>query len=204
MSHRPIFVATLVLFAHACVVADETEERVPSEVEVSQTLERVGDVVGDKAEEWVPSEVEVSATLDRIDDPAYQTLCWAFDAFIHDKFRSSLIVKAACTAHALSSTGNATECTAVADACLAKLPSPVEEDVQAILAHAGCAGLGVSRNGCRSPVSELIACLGDVKAALDHTALSVTCGAAFDRSVPHEWWRISPPSSCVDLVTRCR
>ena len=178
MSPRHVRAAALVLAMQACVVTD--------------------------VEEWVPSEVEIHDTLEHVGDSAYQMLCGAFDGYIHDKYRSSLVVKAACTAHALRSTDNATDCTAVADDCLARLPSPVEEDVDAILAQAGCDGLGVARSGCSSPISDLVACLGDLKAALDHVALSFTCEAALDGSVPLDWWRVAPPSSCVDLVTRCR
>src|SRR5690349_20212720 len=123
MSHRYVLVAVLIVLVHACALVDPEEWG-----------------------EWVPSEIDVHETLERVGDSAYQMLCSAFDGYIHDQYRSSLIVKAACTAHALLS-DHATECTAIADACLANLPSPVEQDVHAILAQAGCTRLGVVRTG---------------------------------------------------------
>jgi hypothetical protein len=177
MNRRFVLVPALVLVTHACTTTDP--------------------------EAWVAASVDVKEKIADVGESGYQLLCSAFDGYIHDAFRSSLIVKAACTTHALRSTSDATTCTAIADECLDKLPSPVEEDVQAILAQVGCTGLGVSPTGCSSPISELIACLGDTKAALDHVALSFTCEAVLDGTVSPDWWRISPPQSCADLVTRC-
>jgi hypothetical protein len=183
MSPRYVVIAALV--AQACVV-DDVEEWGP-----------------DDTKEWLPSGIEVRETLDHVGDAAYQGLCGAFDGYVHDKYRSSVVVKAVCTAHALRSTSDPTVCTAIADECLAKLPGPVEEDVHAILEEAGCRGLGVARGHCNSPISDLIACLGGLKAAIDHAAVSFTCEAALDGSVSGDWWRVSLPQSCVDLVTRC-
>jgi hypothetical protein len=184
---RFVFAVVITFVAQACVL-DDIEDWAPEM---------------DDVQEWLPSEIEVHETLEDVGESAFQGLCGAFDGYIHGKYRSSLVVKAACTAHALRTTSDAAECTAIADDCLAKLPSPVEEDVRGILAQAGCNGLGVARGRCNSPISDLIACMGDLKAAIDHAALTFTCSAALEGSVPHDWWHVSLPTSCVDVVTRC-
>lgn len=176
MRHRYLVVAAVAIAAQACVGEHEA---------------------------WVPHEIEIDETLERIGDTGYQMLCGAADGALHDAYRSQLIVKAACTAHALRVTDDATSCTTVANECLDKLPSPVEEDVQALLGQAGCDGVGVSETECKSPVFELIECLDDVRAALDHVASTVTCDVVHHESLPEDWWRISPPASCVNLVTGC-
>ena len=155
----------------------------------------------EERDSWIPQEIEIheGEMLQDLGDVGHQLLCDAFDGYVHRTYRSVLLIQAACTAHALQTTRNATECAAVADACLQSLPAPVDDQVERILAQAGCGG--VSSAGCGSMVYELITCLGDLGDAITNVKLTVTC-AAFGSPIPSDWWRISPPASCLELA-RC-
>jgi hypothetical protein len=152
---------------------------------------------------WVPQDVDVGDTLDGLGNKAYSLICDQFSSYVHELYSSQLLVKAACTAHALRTTTDTNECTKVANACLETLPSPVDSELQSILEQASCERSDVLPSGCRAPVAELVACLEDLRGAIERLELSATC-AAFGSRVPPEWWRIARPASCIELATRCR
>ncbi len=157
----------------------------------------------DPTESWLPQDVDVTDTLEHAGDKAYSMLCDQFSSHVHGLYSSQLLVRAACTAHALNSTANAIECEQATASCLETLPQPVESQLESILAQASCERAGVSRSGCPSPVSELVACLDELRHQLDKLEMTATC-TAFGARVPADWWRIVQPSSCVELATRCR
>jgi len=152
----------------------------------------------EERDSWIPPEIDEGEMVEGLGDVGHRLLCDAFDGYVHRTYRSVLLIQAACTAHALQTTKNATECAAVADACLEALPAPVEDQVERILAQARCGGVS---HGCGSMVSELITCLGDLGDSITNVKLTVTC-AAFGSPIPSDWWRISPPTSCLELA-RC-
>lgn len=154
------------------------------------------------SDDWVPSDIDEQQTLDRLGAAGYQRLCGAFDDFVRDQYRSSYLIQAACTAHALQTTDSATACGAAVDACLDDLPAPVEAQLTQILAQADCSAAGVSAAGCSSPVSALTECLDALGSQIDQLQFSLTC-AAFGSVVPADWWRISPPAACSTLAERC-
>lgn len=163
----------------------------------------LGACVTDPTESWLPQEVDVTDTLEHAGDKAYSMLCEQFSSYVHGLYSSQPLVRAACTAHALSSTANALQCEQATASCLETLPQPVESQLEAILAQASCERAEVARSGCPSLVSELIACLDELRSELDKITMTATC-TAFGSRVPADWWRIVQPSSCVELATRCR
>ncbi len=150
----------------------------------------------------MPDDIDEEQTLDRLGAAGYQRLCGAFDDFVRDQYRSSYLVQAACTAHALQTTQSATDCGAAVDACLDDLPAPVEAQLAQILAQADCSAVGVSTTGCSSPVSRLTDCLDALGTEVDKIQFSLTC-AAVGSPVPENWWRISPPAECSALAESC-
>jgi len=167
------------------------------------TLGVAGCITEERARSWVPPDIDETLTLASIGEAAHSMMCDAFSGHVHDLYGSQLLVEAACTAHALQTTANSTECAQVVEQCLDTLPPPVEGQLQRILDQASCEATGVPESGCDSSVSELIDCLDELGGMLDQVELKVTC-AAFGSPVPSDWWRISPPPSCVALATRCR
>jgi hypothetical protein len=168
----------------------------------TETGEMVLPVGVEQAEEWLPLDIDATQALDRIGDDAYQTLCNSFDGYVHDIYRSKLLIKAACTAHALQTTNDATSCAAETEQCLDTLPPVVEEQLGRLVKQAGCGPAHVSTAKCRSPVSELIRCLRDLRGIVDSTGKELTC-AAFGSPLPADWWHVSTPESCVALATAC-
>jgi hypothetical protein len=154
------------------------------------------------SDDWVPSDIDESQTLDRLGAAGYQRLCGAFDDYVRDQYRSSYLIQAACTAHALQTTADAVACGQAVDACLDDLPPAVESALDMILDQAGCSAAGVSATGCASPVSALTDCLDALGSQLDQIQFSLTC-AAFGSPVPQDWWRISPPSACTAIASGC-
>ncbi len=151
---------------------------------------------------WIPLDIDPTLMLDRIGDDGFQTVCRSFDGFVHDIYRQRLLIKAACTAHALQSTSNAESCAVTTEQCLDTLPPVVEEQLDRIVQQVGCSNALESQSKCRSPVSELIHCLRDLRHIVDNTGKELTC-AAFGSPLPPDWWRVSTPQSCIALATAC-
>jgi hypothetical protein len=158
--------------------------------------------MSDVATSWVPDEIDPAETVESIGTTAYGLLCDHFSSYVHELYSSQLLVRAACTMHALRTTTNMTECTEATDRCLGTLPGPVENELESILSQASCDTSGVLPSGCDAPVAELLACLGELRDEVEQIQMAATC-AAFGPDVPDGWWRIAQPNSCIDLATQC-
>jgi hypothetical protein len=155
------------------------------------------------ATSWVPQDLDLAETMDNVGEEAYGKLCDQFSGYVHELYSSQLLVRAACTAHAVRTTRNTTECMHAMDDCLATLPPPVEHELESILTQASCERSNVLPSGCRAPVGELVACLDDLRGTLERLETSATCGALGSPLRP-DWWRVVQPASCIELATRCR
>lgn len=151
---------------------------------------------------WVPSDIDEQATLSTLGSAGYARLCGAFEDYVHDTYRSMLLVKAACTAHALETTTDAVTCGAAVDECLDTLPPVVDQQLEQILAQASCSRVDIDATTCPSNVSALKACLDALGDLVDHVELSATC-AAFGSPVPSDWWVVEQPAACVTLQNGC-
>ncbi len=152
--------------------------------------------------DWVPSDIDEQQTLDTIGSAGYSRLCSAFEDYVHDQYRSSYLVKAACTAHALNTTSDAVACGEALDDCLDTLPPAVDSELDSILAQASCSRVSITATGCAARVLEVKACLDALGEKLDEIELSATC-AAVGSPVPSSWWMISTPNECMSLSTEC-
>ena len=152
--------------------------------------------------DWLPSDIEESQTLDRLGAAGYQKLCDAFDDYVRDRYRSDRLVQAACIAEALQTTTDAVACGAAVDSCLDMLPPAVESQLEQILAQASCTTVAIEPSGCSSRVSQLKACLDALGAEVDRIMLSLTC-AAVGSPVPADWWMIDPPEACTSIAAAC-
>ncbi len=155
------------------------------------------------ATSWIPQDLDVEDTVDHLGDKAYSVLCDQFEGYVHELYSSQLLVRAACTAHALRETRDTSECTRVTDACLETLPAPVEDEMETILSQASCKRSEVSPGECRAPIWELVSCLEDLRGTVERVTMSATC-AAFGAKLDPGWWKIVQPESCIALATRCR
>jgi hypothetical protein len=153
-------------------------------------------------DDWVPDDVDTSTTVDRLGAAGFAKVCTAFEDYVRDMYRSNRLIQAACTAHALETTADATACGAAVEACLDELPPVVETELQMILDQAGCTALRVEQAGCSSTVSAFTDCLDALGAQLDTLELSLTC-AAVGSPVPEDWWIIEPPEECYAIVRGC-
>ena len=153
------------------------------------------------SDDWVPDDIDENETLDRIGAAGYAKLCSSFEDYVRDMYRGDLLIRAACTAHALESTLDAVACGEAVDACLDDLPPAVESTLEQILDQASCPA-DVAQAGCQSKVSMLTTCLDDLGRKVDQIEFSLTC-AAVGSPVPANWWRITPPSSCTSLGQEC-
>lgn len=151
---------------------------------------------------WLPSDIDEGATLSTLGATGYARLCGAFEDYVHDTYRSMLLVKAACTAHALETTTDAVTCGAAVDECLDTLPPVVDQQLDQILAQASCSRVDIDATTCPSKVSALKACLDALGDLVDQVELSATC-AAFGSPVPSDWWVVEQPAPCVTLQNGC-
>lgn len=152
--------------------------------------------------DWVPPDIDEQQTLDRLGSAGYAKLCSAFADYVHDQYRSSYLVKAACTAHALQTTSDAVMCGEELDRCLDTLPPVVDQQLNTILAQASCSAAMIDPTTCTSKVGALKACLDALGEKVDQIELSLTC-AAFGSPVPPDWWMIDEPAECAVLRSEC-
>lgn len=159
--------------------------------------------IADTVDTWIPTDVDEAELLEKVGDETVKLVCNRFESAVHRVYRSPLLVQAACTAHALQHAGNAEECATLANECMNTLPAVVDEQLEYMLQQAECGEIKPDRKGCRSTVSDLIACLGDLGDEVGAIKLEATC-AAFGAPLPEDWWKVAPPPSCVDVFSRCR
>lgn len=152
--------------------------------------------------DWLPSDIEESQTLDRLGAAGYQKLCDAFEDYVRDRYRSDRLIQAACVANALQTTSDAVACGAAVESCLDMLPPAVETQLNQILAQASCNTVAVEPTGCSSRVSQLKACLDALGTEVDRIMFSLTC-AAVGSPVPADWWMIDPPAACTAIAAEC-
>lgn len=156
----------------------------------------------DSSEQWVPSDVDTSTTVDRLGSAGYSKLCSAFADHVRDMYRSNKLVQAACTVKALQTTSDATSCGDSVASCVDAVPPEVESLVSQALAQAGCQSLHIDPGSCGVSVSTLTNCLDALGAELDRAQYSVTC-AAFGSPVPSNWDKVDLPSACSSLISQC-
>lgn len=156
----------------------------------------------DSSENWVPSDIDTSTTVERLGTAGYSKLCGAFADHIRDMYRTDKLVLAACTAKAMQSTSDATSCGDYVDRCVNAVPPEVESLISQALAEAGCQALDIDPATCGVSVSTLTNCLDAFSAELDRAQYSLTC-AAFGSPVPSNWYKISSPSACTSLLSQC-
>jgi len=154
------------------------------------------------SDDWVPPDIDEQQTLDRLGSAGYAKLCSAFSDYVHDQYRSSYLVKAACTAHALETTTDAVACGEELEMCLDTLPPVVDQQLNSILAQASCSAVGIDPTTCSNKVLALKACLDAMGEKVDELELSLTC-AAFGSPVPETWWMIDEPAECAALRSGC-
>jgi hypothetical protein len=157
---------------------------------------------GNNPSDWLPDDIDRDATLDAIGDAGLGQVCSAFSDFVHDQYRSSYLVQAVCTAHAIRTTTDAIACADAVDACLDELPPAVDAELDAILDQASCPALGVEAEGCPSRVSMLKTCLDDLGASIERLQFTLTCAAA-GQPVPENWSELVIPASCMALQDGC-
>lgn len=151
---------------------------------------------------WVPADIDERQTLMQVGNAGYTRLCAAFEDYVHDQYRSSYLIKAACTAHAIETTTDAIACGAAVDDCLDSLPPVVQTQLDQILAQASCTKVAIDASTCPSTVSRLKACLDALGDKLDELELAATCAAA-GSPVPDGWWMIAEPAECASLQADC-
>lgn len=152
--------------------------------------------------DWVPSDIQRDQALSALGSAGYARLCSAFDDFVHDQYRSSSLVRAACMAHALETAEDAVACGEALDTCLDTLPPVVDQQLDAILAQASCGAISIDPSACPSTVSALKGCLDALGERVDQIELAATC-AAFGSPVPETWWMIQAPPECTALAEDC-
>lgn len=152
---------------------------------------------------WVPPDIDQAQPLTSIGTAGYTNLCNAFDTHVADAFRSSRLIKTACTAYALQTTQDTAACNAAVSACVAEQPVAVQFQIDQILDQASCAMVSATPAGCASPISDLVRCLDALGSAVDQLKLDLTCAAAGTMRPATSWWKIAKPAACEPIETAC-
>ncbi len=154
------------------------------------------------AGDWFPSDVDQAATLDHAGAAVIAKVCDAFEDFIYDQYRGSLLVEIACTAQGIEESTNSAACSDFVQACIDTPPPEVEALASALLAASGCGAVDYQPSGCSKTISELRACLDAIDAEVASLKYDVVCALA-GQPLPPDALAIETPAACLSIENAC-
>jgi hypothetical protein len=152
--------------------------------------------------DWFPSDVDEDATIDRAGDAAVAKVCSAFEDFLYDQYRGSLLVEVACTARGIEQTTDSAACGDFVQDCIDNPPAEVDSTVSSILAQSGCSAVMYESMGCSKTISDLKACLDAIDAEVASLKYDVVCAAA-GQPLPPNALTIETPAVCLEIENEC-
>jgi hypothetical protein len=153
--------------------------------------------------DWFPSDVEENATLAAAGDAAATKVCSAFEDYLLDQYRGSLLVRVACTAMGVQNTETSAACGDYVDDCINNPPSEVTSTVSTIVASAGCGAVAdYESSGCSKTISDLRACLDAVEREVTELEYTITCALA-GQPLPAGSLTIDQPAECASIENAC-
>lgn len=153
--------------------------------------------------DWFPSDVEEHATLAAAGDAAAAKVCDAFEDYLLDQYRGSLLVRVACTALGVQNSETAAACGDFVDDCINNPPGEVTSTVASIVASAGCGAVAdYESTGCSKTISDLRACLDAVEREVTELEYTITCALA-GQPLPPGSLTIDQPAECASIENAC-
>ena len=151
---------------------------------------------------WFPSDLDEDDTLAAAGDTAVRKACDAFEDYLYDQYRGSLLVEVSCTALGIERTADAGSCGDFVSDCIDDPPAEVTVLIGTIVDQTGCGGLAYEPTGCAATLSDLRACLDAAEGAVDELRFTVECAAA-GQPLPDGALTIDTPTACRDLELAC-
>ena len=153
---------------------------------------------GDRGD-WFPDDVDEDGSLATA---AAAKVCDAFEDYLYDQYRQSLLVKVACTSLAIRNTSDADACGDYLDRCINEPPPEVDAAVASIVGNVGCDGIEYTSSGCGATIAQLRDCLDAAERELTELQYSLGCSLA-GQPLPEGGLTIDTPAACRTIENMC-
>lgn len=152
--------------------------------------------------EWFPDDLDRQQTISVAGEAAAAQACDAFEAYLNDQYRASLLTDLACTVIALDASETEDACKAAVKACKAEPPSSVDALITSLVDAAGCGGLDYQPTNCSQPLDALADCLDATEVELKAIKADVQCSSA-GTPLSAEALELATPDVCLSLEAAC-
>lgn len=152
--------------------------------------------------EWFPSDLDRNQTIAVAGETAAATTCDAFEAYLLDQHRASLLLDLACTVIAIDASETVDACKAAVTACKAEPPGSVDALVTSLVDATGCGGLDYQPTGCAQPLDALADCLDASEDELRALRARIQCSLA-GSPLPADALTLGTPDTCLALESAC-
>lgn len=152
--------------------------------------------------DWFPSDLDRDEVIASAGEAAAAKACQAFEDYLFDQYRDSLLVEAVCTAIGIDQSADAATCADYVQGCVANPPDSVASVITSLVDATGCGGLDYQPTGCSKTLADLAACLDAAEAELKNLRLRLECSAA-GQPLPPDALMITTPAACTSLELAC-
>lgn len=152
--------------------------------------------------EWFPDELDRQQVISVAGEAAAAQACDAFEAYLYDQYRASLLKDLACTVIAVDASETEDACKAAVTACKAEPPSSVDALITSLVDAASCGGLDYQPTNCSLPLDALADCLDATEVELKALKTRVQCSLAGE-PLPAETLVLATPDACLSLEAAC-
>lgn len=157
---------------------------------------------GGSSSDWFPADLDKDAVIATAGEAAAAKACQAFEDYLYDQYRDSLLVEAVCTAIGIDQTADAAACGDYVQGCIANPPASVTALITSLVDATGCGGLDYQPTGCSKTLADLAACLDAAEAELKNLRLRLECSAA-GQPLPPDALTITTPAACTTIEVAC-
>lgn len=157
---------------------------------------------GGSATDWFPDDLDKNAVISAAGEAAAAKACQAFEDYLYDQYRDSLLVEAVCTAIGIDQSADAAACGDYVQACTDDPPASVTALITSIVDATGCGGLDYQAAGCGKTLADLAACLNAAEDELKSMRLRLECAAA-GQPLPPDALTITTPPECTSFELAC-
>ncbi len=152
--------------------------------------------------DWFPSDLDRDAVIATAGEAAAAKACQAFEDYLYNQYRDSLLVEAVCTAIGIDQSADAATCADFVQGCITDPPASVTSLITSVVDATGCGGLDYQPTGCGQTLADLAACLDAAEAELKNLRLRLECAAA-GQPLPPDALTITTPAECMALELAC-
>lgn len=152
--------------------------------------------------EWFPDDLDRQQMISVAGEAAAAQACDAFEAYLIDQYRASMLTDIACAVIAIDASEDETACKAAVKACKAEPPTSVDALITSLVDAASCGGLDYQPTSCSQTLGALADCLDATEVELRALKARLPCTLA-GTPLPADTLTLATPAACETLETAC-